>query len=95
MIGALLVSDLNVAQVLFKLDVDHLFGDCSCELVRFNVHFDFSLLVSPRELRDFFRLNYRSRCLGCRSLILRVGLDQHRIATIDLTIFFEVLGALS
>ena len=59
MVGSILVRDLDVAQVLFELDIDHLLGDSACELVAFNVYFDFGLFVSPRELRDFFRLDGR------------------------------------
>ena len=87
--NALLVRYFNVTQVLFVLHIDHVFGECSTELIRFDVHLDFGLFVAPRELCDFLRLNSHLSCLGCcsiRALVCSVALDKHGVAAVNLTV---------
>ena len=94
---ALFISQLDVAKVLFELDVKHFLSHNSIELVRFNVHFHFGLLVAPGELGNFLLHNWNgsggSGSLG--ALIRAVCLDQDWITSVDLAICFEVLCSLS
>lgn len=64
---ALLVCDLDVAQVLLELHVDHLLSDFASELVQVDVDFNLRFFVAPAELRNFLRGH---RCARLSSLLL-------------------------
>ena len=91
------IRNFDITEVLFKFDIDHVFRDFAPELVCVDVNFDLCLLITPAKLFDVSGSDLGNSRLssGChRSLILRVGFDQYRVAAIDLSIFFKVDGAL-
>ena len=90
----LLIGYFDVAEVLFKLYIDHVLSESTRKLVRVNVDFDDCLFVSPWELWYFFRIFNCRRHNTLRSLFHTIGLDQDRVTSINLSIFSEVLGSL-
>ena len=93
MLGSLFVSDFDVAEVLLEVDIDHVLRNGAPELIRVDVDLHLGFFVAPRELTDFLCRHAWCR-LSCRhfSLGLRVGLYQHWVTSVDLSIFTEVLS---
>lgn len=95
--SALFISNFDVTEVLFELHVDHLLSDRPSELVSVDVDFDFSFLISPRELRNFLRGHswYSHGCCSLHGgLLLRYCTNQNGISTVNLAITLEMLRAI-
>ena len=95
--SALFISNFDVTEVLFELHVDHLLSDRPSELVSVDVDFDFSFLISPRELRNFLRGHswYSHGCCSLHGrLLLRYCTNQNGISTVNLSITLEMLRAI-
>lgn len=88
--SAFLVSHLDVAEVFLEFDVDHLLCDGAVELIRVNVDFYFGLFVAPGKLLNFLLGNGRLGLGLLRSLVCRVSLDKHGIASVNLAVLLEV-----
>ena len=66
---AFFVGDLDIAKVLLKRHVYHLFRNAALKLVCIDVDLDFCLFVAPGELRDFRLSRSGSRWSLSRSLV--------------------------
>ena len=94
----LLISDFDLALALFKLHIDHLLRDGAIKLFRIDIYLYCGLFVTPAKLVDHLHSLNRDKALLLQQLsssstttelVRRDWLDEHRVSTIDLAVWWS------